>query len=1105
MSRPAVSNDAVAATVAKEVRAGDLLDPVALRRFGRESILLLVALGLLNGSNYLFHIAVSRQLGPSEYGALAALLAVAMVLSVPFGVVQTVVAQRTASLRPVGRGSEAGSVAAETMKALVPVAALAALVMLVVGTPALALFLHVDALSASLFAPYTFISLLASVPLGSLQGSMRFPALAGASLAGVVIRLGAGIGLVAAGLGVPGAMLATVLAQVTTLALGVGLLNVSRAAWRASRWTLDHVRGDFRGALLALTSFWLLAEIDIALARHYLGADAAGFYSAGGLVARALLFLPAAVAIVAFPRFAEARHGSTAEAARWLRLSLLSVAALVFFALPFLVILREPVVSVAFGERFLPGAGLVPLLALAMGLLALVNVLVYFHVAMGSKAYRLVFAAVALEAVLIGLFHETPEQIATIVVAVSGLVAALQYHAATAVCRWRPDPVAKDAVALPLSAPSTLDFSVVLPCHNAGAGLRDVLRRLGHGLEGVGSYEVIVVSDGSTDGTVSIAGEFEGNGVRTLQYPLRSGKGQALRVGLAEARGRYVAFLDADGDIGPEALRPFLALMKLYEPDIVLGSKRHPLSEVYYPPLRRILSWTYHKLTRALFRVNVRDTQTGMKLIRRDVLVRVLPTMLEKRYAFDLELLVVARRLGFKRVFEAPIRIEYQFASQVDVHATYRILLDTLAIFYRRYVLDSYGSARTAPKERLAVESSTARVNEASRNGHRAPPRRGHAMRVLFLNWRDVRNPDAGGAEVFTHEVAKRWAKQGHQVTLLTSRFPNAPALEVVDGVRIRRVGRLRTGSFHALVQRELARVRNVDVVVDEINTVPFLTPVWRARLPPVVALIHQLAADVWDAEVPRPLAGLGRWLEPHALRLYRDVPMVTVSNSTKQDLEDLGLSNVSVIPNGRDEPPPLNGTCKEPEPTFLFVGRLAANKRPDHAVAAFRAIRESIPAARLWIVGRGPLERVLSRELPEGAEVLGHLPRDDLYLRMARAHCLLVPSVREGWGLVVVEANSVGTPAVGYDVPGVRDSIRDGRTGLLAEAGIPNDLGRRALTVVTDPRLARKLGREAEAWSKTFSWDVTSTKLMEAIQTNVNMPQAVGMERTCAGVEVER
>jgi glycosyltransferase involved in cell wall biosynthesis len=485
-----------------------------------------------------------------------------------------------------------------------------------------------------------------------------------------------------------------------------------------------------------------------------------------------------------------------------------------------------------------------------------------------------------------------------------------------------------------------------------------------------------------------------------------------------------------------------------------------------------------------LFRVNVRDTQTGAKLIRRDVLAAVLPRLLEKRYAFDLEFLVVARSLGYKRLFEAPVRIEYQFASQVTPHAVLRVLLDTLAIFHRHYILDAYRQAAPLPdRPRPARDARTA-----------LRPVDG-ALRFLFINWRDIRNPEAGGAEVFTHEVAKRWVDQGHEVTLLTSGFDGAPGVEIVDGVSVRRIGRLRTGTFHLLVQRELARLRGFDLVVDEINTAPFLTPLWRNRLPPVVALIHQLAEDVLDSEFPRPVAALGRWLEPRTLRLYRDLPVVTVSESTRRDLERIGLHDVSVVPDGRDEAPDLGPVEKEPDPTFLYVGRLAANKRPDHALTAFAHIQRLVPEARLWMVGQGPLEQTLSKSLPPGAEMLGFVPRDELYRRLARAHCLLVPSVREGWGLVVIEANSVGTPAVGYDVPGLRDSIRHGRTGRLASAGNSDALAREAFAMVRDDAAYAAMRSEAMRWAASFSWDSTADELMARLR------QVLSAER----VEVEQ
>jgi glycosyltransferase involved in cell wall biosynthesis len=600
-----------------------------------------------------------------------------------------------------------------------------------------------------------------------------------------------------------------------------------------------------------------------------------------------------------------------------------------------------------------------------------------------------------------------------------------------------------------------------------------MLSSLERELRTVESYELIVVSDGSTDDTVAVAQAYESSAVRVLEYESRSGKGSALRLGLRHARGRYIAFLDADGDIEAGEINPFLTLMRLYEPDIVLGSKRHPLSEVYYPPLRQLMSWVYHKVTRVLFRVSVRDTQTGFKLIRRDVLDAVLPRLLEKRYAFDLEFLVVARSLGFTRVFEAPVRIHYRFASHVNPGTVFGVLLDTMAIFYRRYILNTYSAA---PDTRPPSLDGTLRGRIAAR---RLPDRR-RALRILFINWRDIEHPDAGGAEVFTHEVATRWAARGHDVTLLTSGFPGAAKSSHVDGLRIRRVGRLRSGTFHLLVQRELMRLRGFDLVVESVNTLPFLTPLWRSRLPPTITLVHQLAIDVWDAELPKPLAWLGRRIERRMFHLYRDVPVAAVSQSTKQDLARLGVRNVTVIMPGRDEAPnELLGVRKESVPTFLFVGRLSANKRPDHAVEAFRQIKSELPDAQLWLVGTGPLERQLAASLPDEATLLGRVSRADLYERMARAHCLLVPSVREGWGLVVIEANSVGTPAVGYDVSGLRDSILPGHTGALAPAGNPEALARSAIELVADAARFAETCREAKSWAERFSWEATASELI--------------------------
>ena len=299
-------------------------------------------------------------------------------------------------------------------------------------------------------------------------------------------------------------------------------------------------------------------------------------------------------------------------------------------------------------------------------------------------------------------------------------------------------------------------------------------------------------------------------------------------------------------------------------------------------------------------------------------------------------------------------------------------------------------------------------------------------LKILVLNWKDLSHPAAGGAEVYVDALARRWAAAGNDVTLLCARAAGQASESAVEGVRVvRRGGRLG-------VYREARRFwaeappGAFDVVLDVVNTRPFLAPRW-ARGTPVVALAFQVAREVWSYEVPQAAAVLGRyWLEPRWLRGYESVPTLTISESSRQSLHAYGLRNVSVVPVGHEPhalgaPPP-----REAVPTAAFLGRLAANKRPDHALRAFEAARPSIGECRMWVVGAGPMEERLRRDFAASpVRFFGRTTEAEKLDLLARAHVLLVTSVREGWGLVVTEAAGLGTPAIGYDVPGLRDSLR--------------------------------------------------------------------------------
>lgn len=205
-------------------------------------------------------------------------------------------------------------------------------------------------------------------------------------------------------------------------------------------------------------------------------------------------------------------------------------------------------------------------------------------------------------------------------------------------------------------------------------------------------YEVIVVVDGSPDKTADEARRHHSDRVHVYEYKKNHGKGYALCYGTEKAQGDIITFADAGGDFHPKQFDKCVKLMEIFDADFVIGSKRHPASKVNYPPLRRFYSWGYQKLIRLLFGLNVTDTQTGLKFLKKEVAKDVMPRVVVKRYAFDLEMLVIAHQLGYNRIFEAPVELNFNVvgSSAATISSIWRMLYDTLAIFYRSRVLDYY-------------------------------------------------------------------------------------------------------------------------------------------------------------------------------------------------------------------------------------------------------------------------------------------------------------------------------------------------------------------------------------------------------------------------------
>jgi len=370
-------------------------------------------------------------------------------------------------------------------------------------------------------------------------------------------------------------------------------------------------------------------------------------------------------------------------------------------------------------------------------------------------------------------------------------------------------------------------------------------------------------------------------------------------------------------------------------------------------------------------------------------------------------------------------------------------------------------------------------------------------MNILILSWRGPKHPNAGGAEISTYEHAKTWAKAGHKVIWFSSFFQGAEKEEVVSGIKVIRKSRQILGVQIAAFYWYVFKIHpKFDLVVDQFHGIPFFTPLFVKTNK--LAFIHEVAKEVWWLNpLPKPfnlmVAILGRIFEPWVFRLlYKKVPFMAVSESTKKDLIDWGVpsKNITVIHNGVTLHLPRPLLEKEKKKTAIFLGVLTKDKGIEDAIETFGLINQADPSWQFWVVGRGNEKFI--KKLQDTCKELGvsrkfkffdYVSDKKKFELLARAHVLINPSIREGWGLVNIEANAVSTPVVAYDVAGNRDSIKNGKTGILCREKSPECLAKEAINLLKDGVQYKKFCQQGKTWSKKFDWKTSTAESLKLVK----------------------
>jgi len=346
---------------------------------------------------------------------------------------------------------------------------------------------------------------------------------------------------------------------------------------------------------------------------------------------------------------------------------------------------------------------------------------------------------------------------------------------------------------------------------------------------------------------------------------------------------------------------------------------------------------------------------------------------------------------------------------------------------------------------------------------------------ILILHRKDITHPEAGGGTFYIHKIAKFFTENGYGVTLICSNYPGGKKEDDIDGVKILRLGN-EYSVYPLTIARFLKRFKSrISVLIDVINGPPWFSPLYTNI--PKIAVVFQTFKEVFFEELNKPLATALYSVEKFIPYVYQKIPIVTLSSSVKKELIGMGLMerNIFVIPPGIEQEtykPGKKSAC----PLVLYVGRLKKYKGIEYLIMAMKEVIKEIADVKVLVVGKGNYADELMKltekmELENVVEFCGYVSEERKVAIMQRAHVLVIPSIKEGWGIPVIEAAACGTPTIGTETSGLRDTIIDGKTGFLVPYGKPKIIAEKIVKVLKDDDLRDRLSKNAVEWAKKFDW----------------------------------